>query len=249
MQKMMYRRLALFACLTFLLPCFAQQSNTDENVFTISVAAPVSPKDVQVRYFLTGSSEIRQSSTIAANDENKILIKTGQEGKVAKGFKAILYAPDCQFATISIDDLAASSRQAEFQCTKLPQIELRGKTTTPDAGQKSLHVEALYECSWAKQFFGLSEVSISPFFLTKTSVGSDGTFVATLPDFSADPLWSTLSNEAALMFFLADSHGARQVLKSPEDLSRKGLLKVAPSYPDIEFTVRPEDLGAFRSQE
>jgi hypothetical protein len=107
--------LALF--LVFSICLAAQTSNQD--IFTISVAAPTAAKDVQVRYFLSGEPAVQRSSSIAKPDENRIVVKTSVEGKQAKGFRAIIFAPGCQFATVQADDVAAGTRQAQFDCQKL----------------------------------------------------------------------------------------------------------------------------------
>ena len=65
-----------------------------------------------MRYFLGGDPAVQQSSSIAKPDENRIVVKTEVEGKTAKSFRAIIFAPGCQFATIQSDNLAASTRQA-----------------------------------------------------------------------------------------------------------------------------------------
>ncbi|MCU1219078.1 MAG: hypothetical protein JWN42_275 [Candidatus Angelobacter sp.] len=233
-----YRLLfALF--LAFSVSLVAQTSNQD--IFTILVAAPTSAKDVQVRYFLSGDPAEQQSSSIAKPDENRIVVKTGVDGKTAKGFRAIIFAPGCQFATIQTDSLAASTRQAPFDCQKLATTTLRGKVDISRFSGKDLQVEALYVCNWAGLFFGVPGLAISPFSLGKARMETDGTFAFELPDFSADPLWANLAHNASLMFLLVDSSNGERLarLAAPNNLSRKGSLKVATGYPaEIQFGVR-----------
>lgn len=234
-----YRLLPLLI-LTFALSLAAQTTSSDE-VFTISVVPPTSTKDVQVRYFLNGDSAVQQSSSIAKPDEQNILVKTGAEGKPAKSFRAIVFAPGCQFVTIREDDLAASKRQAEFQCQKLTTVPLTGKADISRFAGRDMQVEALYVCDWAGQFFGTPGLAISPFNVGKAKMASDGSFSIELPDFSGDPLWNNLGRNATLMFSLVDASTGERVarLAAPRDLSRKGSLKVASSYPAaIQFTVR-----------
>jgi hypothetical protein len=62
-----------------------------------------------------------------------------------------------------------------------------------------------------------------------------------LPDFSADPLWSSRANNATLMFLAADSANGQPLaaLKVSSDSAAKGGgLKVAPSYPQVEFSIQ-----------
>jgi len=236
------RRLQFITALFLALPlCVTAQTNSSDDVFTISVAAPVSPKDVQVRYYLNGDPVVQQSSSMAKPDDERIVVKTGVEGVPAKSFRAIVFAPGCQFATIKADDLSSSTRQAPFECQKLSTTALRGKADVSKFSGKDLQVTALYVCGWAGQFFGVPGISISPFAVGKAKVENDGTFAVEIPDFSGDPLWTSLSHNATLMLFLVDAQTGQQLarLSAPRDISRRGSLKVAASYPaEISFTVR-----------
>lgn len=233
-------RTRVVALLLSLPVCFAAQTSSGENVFTIAVVAPTSPQDVQVRYFLSGDPAVQQSGTIARPDDDRIVVKTDAEGRPARGIRAIVFSPGCQFATISADDLASSSRQADFHCQKLATMPLHGKADISSFAGKELQVEALYVCSWAGQFFGVPRLSISPLKIAKVKIEADGTFAMELPDFSRDPLWTNLSHNAALMFFLVDGATGAQLarLSAPRDISRGGSLKVASNYPEeITFVV------------
>src|SRR6476646_11462767 len=159
----------------------------------ICVAAPMSARDVQVRYFLNGDPTVQESTSIAKPDEQRITVKTGTQAKPVKSFRAIVFAPGCQFATIQADDLAASNRQADFQCQKLSTVPLSGKADISRFAGRDMQVEALYVCGWAGQFFGMPGLAISPFSVGKAKVENDGTFALELPDFSGDPLWKDLS--------------------------------------------------------
>jgi hypothetical protein len=232
-------RLLIALFLAFSVCLVAQTSNQD--IFTISVAAPTSAKDVQVRYFLSGDPAVQQSSSIAKPDENRIVVKTGAEGKPAKSFKAIVFAPGCQFATIQADDLAASTRQAPFECQKLNTTPLHGKADASRFAGKDLQVQALYVCNWAGPFFGVPGLAISPLAIGRAKMETDGTFAFELPDFSADPLWANMAHNASLMFFVVDASNGEHLarLTAPASLSRKGSLKVATSYPaEIQFGIK-----------
>ena len=217
----------------------AAHASPADAIFTISVAAPTSAKDVQVRYFLTDQSGVRWSSTATAAGSDKLVIRADAAGKTPKTFNAFAYAPGCQFVTFTAEDLASSTRQSDFQCQKLPTVELRGKIALP-AGDHQMQVESMYVARWAGKFFSVPGLSISPLAVTKATVDADGSFVMDLPDFTLDPLWNSLSNDATLMFFLTDSVSGHRVagLKAPAALSRAGNLKVAATYPEVTFALR-----------
>jgi hypothetical protein len=217
------------------------QTNSSQDVFTINVAAPVSSRDVQVRYILSGDPALQQAGSVARPDENRIVIETAVAGKSAKGFRAIVYSPGCQFATITAADLSAGVRQADFQCQKLATTSLHGRATVSRFAGKDLQVEALYNVRWAGQFFGVPRLAISPLSLGKVKVADDGSFALDLPDFAGDPLWNNLTHSATLTLVLIDaSNGERLArLVGPRDLSLGSSLKIAPSYPaEINFTIR-----------
>jgi len=237
----MHKPRLIFALFLAVPICVAAQTNASDDVFTISVAAPMSARDVQIRYFLNGDPTVQESTSIAKPDEQRITVKTGTQAKPVKSFRAIVFAPGCQFATIQADDLAASNRQADFQCQKLSTVPLSGKADISRFAGRDMQVEALYVCGWAGQFFGMPGLAISPFSVGKGKVESDGTFALELPDFSGDPLWKNLSHNATLMLSLVDASTGEHLaqLSAPGALSRKGALKVAASYPaQIEFAVR-----------
>jgi hypothetical protein len=217
----------------------AAQSGSNETIFTISVAAPTSPKDVQIRPYLVDEAGVRWTSIETHGRDNKLVIRANTSGATPKTFKAIAYAPGCQLVTFSVDDLASGTRQGEFACQKLPTVQLHGTTALPPGGQ-ALDVEAMYVVRWAAKFFGSPAMSISPLVVGKAPVQSDGSLAIELPDFANDPLWNSVAKDATLMFFLVDSKTGDRVatLKAPASLSRGGDLKVAASYPDVAFTIR-----------
>ncbi len=240
------RSLLLFGLFTLGATLVNAQTSADKPIFTISIAAPTSAKDVQIRYFLTDETGAHWSSTAATAKDGKIIIQADTTGRSPKAFSAIAYASGCQFVTFTAEDLKSSTRQGDFQCLKLPSLELRG-TVSLSRPDQQVDVEAMYVVRWAGKFFGVPRISISPLALTKTAVQSDGSFAMELPDFTADPLWNTLSSDATLMFFLVDHTTGHHIagLKPPAGLAKNGNLKVAASYPDVAFSmIRPKQVRA-----
>jgi len=229
---------ALFLCCAG--PSQATQKEADQDVFTISVVGPTQAKDVQVRYLFTGEFGNLRASVASSTDDNKIVIKTAfLQGKPAKTLKLIAYAPGCQFVTIRVDDLSASNRQGEFRCTPLNPVQFYGKTDISGFAEKALQVSVLYNCEWAGDFFGLHG-GFSPFSVGKAKIDFDGSFTISLPDFSSDPLWDSLSNKATLMFVVGDSttgHPLAALRPVSDSVAKSGGLRVAPGYPQVEFSV------------
>ena len=75
----------------------------------------------------------------------------------------------------------------------------------------------------------------------KVKVENEGDFSLDLPNFTSDPLWASLTNNAVLTLYLVDAQTGERLgrLAAPSDLSRKGALKIAGSYPEeVQFTVK-----------
>lgn len=211
------------------------QTGTEDSIFTITVLPPTPAKDVQVRYFVTDQTGVAWRSTVAVASDDKVVIRADTAGRTPKTFRAIAYAPGCEFVSFSAEDLGIEKRQGEFDCRKLPTVELRGSITkTPS--QRELQVESMYVVRWAGKFFGAPGVSISPLALTKSTLEADGTFTMELPDFTADPLWGSLSNDASLMFFLVDGTTGHRIAELKPSQTPGGRLKVAANYPEVTFT-------------
>lgn len=234
------RSLVLAFVLMSLTACLIAQQTPQDKVFTVTVAPPTSPKDVQMRYFLTGDFGMVASASTATDDKGTIVIRTEVENKPATSFRAIAYAPGCQFVVINVDDLSASNRQGQFECQALRTTLLQANVATTGLAGKDLQVEVLYSCDWASDFFKIGHTAVSPLSLAKVQVGTDGSFAVELPDFAGDPLWSTLSSNATLKFFLVDASKGQRLsqLTPPADLANGDSLKVASSYPHLAFTVK-----------
>jgi hypothetical protein len=127
---------------------------------------------------------------------------------------------------------------------------VRGKITLPPNQQQALDVEAMYVVRWAGKFFKVPGLSMSPLWVNRSSVDTNGSFAMDLPDFSADPLWNSFSKDATLMFFLVDRATGHRVadLRAPAPLSKNGNLKVAANYPEVAFTIRQSRVAATQAK-
>jgi hypothetical protein len=208
------------------------------DIFTIAVAEGTQPRDVQLRYFLTDREGSLATTSELEAVSNKLVVRNVSPISPAT-FRAIAYAPGCQFVTISAD--LALTNSAEFQCQKLPTTRLQGRIV--GSKFKNLQVEMLYVVGWAERFFEVPGASVSPISLGKADVQPDGSFVFDAPDFSADPSWASLSYNAWLMFYLLDAKTGRPIgtLNSSFD-TRTGFIRVESSYPgEIAFSL-PQNL-------
>lgn len=222
-------------------PSFGLQAPASNDIFTISVAQPTAAQDVQVRYFLADGSGEHQFAGSSRVVDNKVIIAQGSAGTSPRSLKIIAYAPGCQFVTISVDDLALSDRQGQFECRPLPAVEFHGRTDLSGFQPQGIKLELFYSCDWAAHFFGISKGAVSPITLGKVAVNPDGSFTASIPDFTSDPLWPSLSNDATLLFHLIEpDRGHRFALQpSPAEDAHSDSVKVAVTYPpEMDFTVK-----------
>jgi hypothetical protein len=222
----------------------AAQASTDQHVFSFTMTAPVITVSLQVEYVLRDDSGQRQPAsrevgTLEIGGPTRVVIGTAFAGKPAKSLQAFAFLPGCQFEIVTAD-LTTGVRQADFQCRTLPSTPLHGRVDVSRFAGKKVEVSALYHVRWAGQFFGLPSPSVPRLFLARTKVESDGSFAFDLPDFAADPLWSSLSHDASITFTLVDTSNGMPLaeLSAPRDLSLGSGLKVAARYPsEITFAV------------
>lgn len=218
------------------------QASTNQDRFAFNMTAPVITVQIQVDYVLRDDSGKPQPASseevsVTFGEGTRVVLGTRFAGKSAKSLQAITFLPGCQFEIVTAD-LTTSVRHADLQCQKLPSTPLHGRVTGFQFAGKKVEVSALYHVRWAGQFFGLPRRSVRRFGLASTKVESDGSFAFDLPDFAADPLWSSLSHDASITFTLVDTSNGKPLaeLSAPGDLSLGGGLKVAARYPsEITF--------------
>ena len=226
----------------------AQDASKDDT-FTLIVDGATRANDVQVRYIFNGGSGGHVSSVATPTKDNRILIKTAAEDKLATSFRLVAFAPGCEFVTISVEDLS-SSRQAEFRCRPMSSVQFNGQLNADAlSSNTSLRVQVLYNCDWCPQFFGMSAGALSPLVVGKADVGSNGSFLIDLPDFSADPQWSSGGSDASLSFYLVDLTvdemlGPLTPLMPKGELVNNRALHVAASYPLVDFNLQPQRAAA-----
>jgi hypothetical protein len=238
---------ALLSAFVLAVSLFASaQASRNQDSFSFNMTAPNITVSLQVEYVLRDDSgqpqpASREVDSVRVGESTGVTLGTTLAGKPAKSLQAIAFLPGCQFEIVTAD-LATSVRRADLQCRTLPSTPLHGQVDVSRFAGKNLQVGAIYHVRWAEKFFGLPGRSVPRVGLGPNSkVESDGSFAFDLPDFAADPLWSSLSHDASLTFTLIDTSNGMPLaeLSAPGDLSLGSGLKVAARYPSkIEFGVR-----------
>jgi len=208
-------------------------SAKDKHLFVIHVAPPVNPETVQVGYFVTGDfggvGDFRVDTR-----EQEIDIRLDQTSKPPKTLKALLYAPGCEIGVISVDDLKVSDRETQFACKRLPSLDITAGFPRPAILKAyDLEVEVSYMAGWAHSFFGILDGSVSQFRVATVPAGRDGSFRFELPDFTKDPLFTTVEKDAWLSFSVRERRAGNIVGEL------KGL-RIQDNYPSpLMFTFVP----------
>jgi hypothetical protein len=206
-----------------------------DNVFAIHLDPSVRAASLQVHYFITGDFGGYGGFEFQEGRENWLFIHTEQDGKAAKTFKAVVYAPGCQIVTFSVEDLQTSKREAAFQCHPLPEIELRGRFARPaSVPNQKLQVEFRYLGSWSHTFFGIADGAVLTFAIIKVPVEADGSFRAAVPSFAEDPISSSARDSASFWVLLRDAETGNILaeLQPPAPFSFYGHLRIATAYPE-----------------
>jgi hypothetical protein len=220
------------------------QASTNQDWFSFNMTAPIITVQLQVEYVLRDDSgkpqpASREEASVTFGESTRVVLGTTLAGKSATSLQAIAFLPGCQFEIVTAD-LTTSVRHTDLQCRTLPSTPLHGRVDVSRFAGKKLQVGAIYNVRWAGKFFGLPSLSTRRLGLANTKVESDGSFAFDLPDFAADPLWSSLSHDASITFMLVDTSNGMALaeLSAPSDLSLGGGLKVAARYPS-EITFVP----------
>ena len=229
----------LVLSLFFHSPQAAATTPTSKNTFAIQVDPSVNVEELQVRYFMTGDFGGFGGFEVEQDSKHRIIIHTEEKGMAANTLKIAFYAPHCHIQTISIDELSESSREGEFHCTPLGDIQLQGKfslgPTTPD---RKIEVQIHYLGYWGHRFFGITDGAVLSFNIAKSPVAQNGSFQVFLPNFADGGGLASQVEDACFSILVIDTNSGYLLaeLKPQTSVSRAGDLKIMPSYPQtVEF--------------
>lgn len=194
---------------------------------------------IEVRYFLTGAFGGYGSFVRNPDGDGAYRIPLEQEGRRANSLKAILYAPGCQFTTLSVDLMNNATRNVMFECRQLSAIALNGRISPPPSGTAPLDVEFRYLADWDHGFFGIIDGAIQSFSLGKAPLKAGGRFQIQIPDLSKDRFTNQMQD--AHMEVLVVEHLTWNIVEwvlPPANLQYHQIgLKILASYePEIDFT-------------
>jgi hypothetical protein len=225
---------------SFCAPAFAKGPR-----IKISLPPEIPSESVDIEYYLEGAFGGRGNFVPARPKVDSYEVDASYNGEAAGNVKLVVYAPGCQFETFDVPiEEGASSIQRNFECSPLPMVSLAGNILQHDLTRgKTLEVVITYEAFWECSFFGLADCAVPQVQLARVPVNADGSFEATITDFSSDRNTSASDTSAELHLVLRDSKTWNPIgigLSPPEDLRTKTLrgLAIKPFYRNpLEFEV------------
>ena len=131
--------------------------------------------------------------------DGDITIPISYKGVRGKTLKAILCAPGCEMQLFESDGIANAPTQVVFSCSPLRTIVFHGAIGGWDSDRMSdTLIKVPYLGLWAHHFFGIAGGMVMTLPIGEAVPANDGTFSIDVPDFSADPTWSSLGKHACV---------------------------------------------------
>ena len=235
----MQRALVILAIVISLKPAFAAGPR-----IKINLPQEIRSESVDITYFLEGAFGGRGDFVRARPDVHFYEIDASYNGAVAQDAKLVVYAPGCQFETFDVSVDGDSSIERNFECSPLPTVSVAGNILQKNLTRgRTLEVVVTYLADWECKFFGMADCMVPQVQLARVPVNADGSFEATIADFSTDHESSASDDSAELLVALRDSKTGNPIgigLSPPDDLKTMtpGGLAIKTSYPNpLEFVV------------
>jgi hypothetical protein len=191
--------------------------------YEVTLPAHQDPVPLEIDYWLTGPFGGQGGRVNGETGHDRYRIPTTVKGQKAEGLKAVVFSPGCEFATINVPSIEASSRKAEFDCAKVPFLSLAGRLPKKDRGNP-VEVTLNLNASWICAFYGLGDCMIPVFTVAKTTSDVEGRFQVDLPDYSQN------HGGGGSLSVLIRSKTIR-LLRPVNVTSEDGNLPIAPHYP------------------
>jgi hypothetical protein len=213
-----------------------QQGRELQSVFEIRLPANVQSERVQIQYRLRGSFGGYHSFVRSEPNVHSYQITTEVGKRPAESLKAIIFVPGCQFATITAQSLAESTRTHQFECEPLASTTFVGKTELPESLRgREYEVEFTLQAEWAMEFFGYVDGSVPTFQVVRLDPYDDGSVRGEIPDFTRDAVVGSWSYDKTTFRIVAREKRTGNSLGRLEPVDAKynqfGNLRLHTFYP------------------
>jgi hypothetical protein len=205
-----------------------EASSVPPRDFEVKLSPGLKSETVFVSYSLRGapSSGVPGiGTTLRPPSGAQILdIPTMISGKPAHSLQALIIGKGCQIKIIDVPDLAASTRTADYECIKLPTVEITGRVVNPS--------EVLAGHAYRVRIVLQGVGSLLDYDLAFVTPDDNGVFHAQITDYSQDPACTTAApNGGGYLVFQAlpvksGEYGARLDAVN----SQYGYLRLTPDF-------------------
>jgi hypothetical protein len=207
------------------------QALDNPRAFHIRVHQAADTSGLRIYYNLTGPFGGYSSFVDGRTNVSDYPIKLSFDKKPARTLKAIIFCPGYQIAIIDVPSLAGLKEKSEdVQLKPLPSVSLSGKVMSPaHPATDDFKISIRYEADWEQQFFGITDGPVAEFDIATVTLAKDGSFTATLPDFTLDPVVNSFAEQGVFTFTAYNQRPFR--LEPAENQGRGGYgLQIASQY-------------------
>ena len=196
--------------------------------FEVKLAPGVKSETVFISYSLRGapgSGVPGFGTTLRPQSGAQILeIPTLISGKTAHSLQALIIGRGCQIKIIDVPDLASSSGSADYDCVKLPTVEITGRVEAP----ADVLAGRAYRVRISLQGLG----SFLDYNLAFASLDDNGVFHAQITDYSQDPACSPAAPNGGgyLSFYAEPVKGGEYGARLEAVNTQNGYLRPMPEF-------------------
>jgi hypothetical protein len=230
-----------------LMPLCAQTSTTKSGPrIVITLTPEIHSESVSIEYYLLGPFGARGNAVSRKPNVHSYEIDPSYNGVVAGAVKGLIYVPGCEFATFDIPISGESVTEKSFECRALPNVILAGNIAASKMTRgKSLEIVIYYLADWACPLFELNDCRVPQFQLSRVPLNPDGSFEASVTDFSSDRNTLASENSSQLRVYLRDAKTWNSIgiglIPSGDLRIGMGGLAIKPFYPNpVQFEIVTE---------
>jgi len=217
----------------------------------LSSRLDVRSETVSIEYYRRGSFGAAGAGVTPVTNIHSYDIDPVYKGALATNIKAVVFVPGCQFEEFDIAVEGELPIQKYYECSALPAASLSGSIgATKLTRGKNLEIVITYLGFWECGFFELLDCRVPQVELARVPLNDDGSFEATITDFSLDRYTSASDGSAELHVTLRDAKTWNPIeigLRPAKELRTTSIggLAIKPFYPaPIEFEIVEQSVSS-----
>jgi hypothetical protein len=218
---------------------------------TLTLAPEIRSENVSIHYYRFGTFGAAGAPATPVPKVHSYDLDPYYEGTLATSIKAVVTAPGCQFEAFDIPVIGESPIEEHFECSALPMASLVGNIAPSRLTRgRNLEVVITYLAFWECGFFQLVDCMVPQVQLARVPLKEDGSFEATITDFSADRHTSESAGSAELDLLLRDAKRWSHIgigLSPTKEFRTTSIvgLAIKPFYPTpMEFEIAEQGVSS-----